>query len=357
MRSLALSFVAALAMASVGVRTNPAAAGQILRLNLPQPWTGGAFTNNQTGQFDECIATVPYQSGITMAVMVNRKYGWDLGFGDDAWNLQPREQIPIALSFDGRSPWSGTATALNRHMVLIPMAPRSDLIAAFRGSYEMRAYASGNAYDFNLNGTSYVLAQLAQCVTDQLAIERGEPTSNVNQAQARTLNPRSAAPSASNSQMEVDAVRIASNLLLDAHLPNAHLLSPNETPPGLRGHGVAWTSDAGWGAVELFSPAVAKNAQQVASDLIASDTAACKGDFASGRSSEVVDNKTVTKAFTGCKESTGTHAFRYFIVRGAEQNFVVYEIAGSPAASVATDGAPLSDARFQTAAVKAAFPQ
>lgn len=357
MRKFALAFVAALAMAGLGVPSNPAAAGQISRLNLPPPWTGGAFTNDRTGQFNGCIASVPYRSGITMVVAVDRKYGWDLGFGDQAWNLQPREQIPISMSFDGRPPWSGTATAINRHQVTIPMAPRSDLIAAFRGSYEMRAYASGNTYDFNLNGTSYVLAQLAQCVTNQLAAERGEPPPNVNEAQSRPLNAASSAPPAANPQMEVDAVRIASNLLLDAHLPNAHLLSPNETPPALRGHGVAWTSDAGWGAVELFSPTAAKDAQQVASDLIASDTAACKGDFASGRSSEVVNHKTVTKAFTGCKDSTGAHAFRYFIVRGAEQNFVVYEIAGSPAASAATDGAPLSDARFQTAAVKAAFPQ
>ena len=41
----------------------------------------------------------------------------------------------------------------------------------------------------------------------------------------------------------------------------------------------------------------------------------CKGEFASGRSSELVDDKLFTKAFTGCQESTGAHTYRYFILQ------------------------------------------
>jgi len=34
-------------------------------------WSGGAYTNDQTGAFTGCVASAPYQSGITVIVMVS----------------------------------------------------------------------------------------------------------------------------------------------------------------------------------------------------------------------------------------------------------------------------------------------
>jgi len=42
-------------------------------------WSGGAFTNDQTGAFSHCAAGVSYASGITMHASVNRFYGWSFG--------------------------------------------------------------------------------------------------------------------------------------------------------------------------------------------------------------------------------------------------------------------------------------
>jgi len=57
-------------------------------------WSGGAWTNDQTGAFSHCAASVPYQSGITMFAAVNRSYSWSLGFGDPRWTLaqEPRSR-------------------------------------------------------------------------------------------------------------------------------------------------------------------------------------------------------------------------------------------------------------------------
>jgi hypothetical protein len=120
---------------------------------------------------------------------------------------------------------------------------------------------------------------------------------------------------------------------------------------------VAWTSDYGIGAVVLLPASAAADPQQAASQLINSDAATCKGDFGSGRSSELLDDKLVTKAFTACKESAGTRAFRYYIIQRPGSEFVVYELAIPSATPDGEDKTAARDAAFQTAAVKAAFAQ
>jgi hypothetical protein len=237
------------------------------------------------------------------------------------------------------------------------MADNSQLIAAFRGAYQMQVFAAGKAYLFNLDGTSRLMIQLYQCVQTQLAIERGEPPPNFTEAPARSASlPPVPAPQADapNARLELAAMRIASNLLLQARLPNARLLSSAETPAALRGRGVVWTSNAGVGAVELLSAQAAKDPQEVASSLINSDANTCKGDFASGRSSELVDNKVVTKARTACKDSTGSRGFRYFIVTGPGGEFVVYELGNNSVEQAPPEDSPLADPVFEAAAVRAA---
>ena len=226
-------------------------------------------------------------------------------------------------------------------------------------------YAAGQVYPFDLTGTSRAIVDLVDCVKAELAMERGEPRP---MAAAPSPNDVSAPPPAPpkpaalqpnlNADFELLATRIASNLLLQAKLPNARILDRGETPAGLRGRGVAWASDIGGGAVELLPAGAAQGAQQIASQLIDADATACKGDFFSGRSSELVDNTLVTRTFTGCKEAAGTQSVRYFILHKEGAGYVVYALTASGAAS-ADDArpAPLQDSAFQAAAIKAAFSQ
>jgi hypothetical protein len=162
-------------------------------------------------------------------------------------------------------------------------------------------------------------------------------------------------------ELEMAATRIATNLLLQAKLPNARLLAGTETPADLKGRGAVWTSDMGLGAVELLPASTGKDPQQVASSMLSGDASQCKGDFASSRSSELVDGKIVTKANSLCTESSGMRSIRYYILQAEPAGYVVYALAGSNAGSGASGGAGISttprmpDADFQTAAVKAAF--
>jgi hypothetical protein len=102
----------------------PAAAGLLLFLSvttahaagLMRPfhfglWSGGAYTNEQTGSFSHCAAIVPYNSGILMAATVNRFFQWSLAFTHPQWALTPKSQIPVELHFDGGPPFSVVGTA------------------------------------------------------------------------------------------------------------------------------------------------------------------------------------------------------------------------------------------------------
>jgi hypothetical protein len=362
-RVATISTVMLLSVAGASVLSGSRAHAAALRNFQLGAWFAGAYTNDQTKQFSHCAASAPYRSGISMVVSIGRDFGWRLGFADEAWNLTPNQQIPVRLVFDIGAPWDGTAFANGPKSVAIPMPNNSALIGTFRAGTMMTAYASGQVYQFRLDGTSRLMAELARCVTTELAAERGEPPPRLAATAPSSINPTPTerpVPQPSNSDLELAATRIASNLLLEANLPHAKLLTTSDTPAGLKGRGAAWSSDAGFGAVALLPASVASDPQQAASQLISSDAGTCKGDFASGRSSELVDDKLVTKALTACKESTGTRAFRYFILQRPGSGFVVYELTGagpSSAPSGGDDKSASGDTSFQAAAVKAAFSQ
>jgi len=302
-----------------------------------------------------------------MLVSITRDLAWGLGFIKNDWRLSGSDRIPLNMSFDGGSPWTGNATVLSPTFVVVPMADNSQLIGLFRGAYRMNVTAQGQVFPFNLDGTSRMFLELIQCVKTELALERGEASPSPPpspQAQSRPsapLNPPASqtpkSTASSGAEMELASTRIATNLLLAARLPNARLLAPADRPETLKGWGAAWASDIGIGGVKLLPPSAGTDAQQIASALIADDAASCKGDFASGRSSELVDNVVVTRAFVGCKESTGTREVKYFILQNQREGagFIVYALASAGGKPANSNGGPMGDTAFQAAAVRAAY--
>jgi hypothetical protein len=120
-------------------------------------WSGGAYTDDQTGAFSSCAAYVPNNSGVVTLVTVDRSFDWSLRFVDPRWALTPKAQIPIDLHFDG-GPASGVVgTALTPTMVEVPM-PNN-----FRNSLQMSAQVQGQSFPSNLNFMSRLMFLLANC--------------------------------------------------------------------------------------------------------------------------------------------------------------------------------------------------
>src|SRR5438445_9070137 len=66
-------------------------------------WSGGAYTDDRTGEFSNCIASANYKSGIDFGVVVSKTFNWLLAFTHQNWTLALGQKFPIVLSFDGRN--------------------------------------------------------------------------------------------------------------------------------------------------------------------------------------------------------------------------------------------------------------
>jgi hypothetical protein len=175
----------------------------------------------------------------------------------------------------------------------------------------MNARVQGQLYQFNLNGTSSIMVQLVNCVRTALALENGQPGSNVAAAPPQPAAPLQIPPMTQETQVE--AMQLATNFLLAARLSSARVLARSEMPTELASYGATWKADDALGGVKIFPPRPDLTGLAIASDLIGADSQTCKGKFASARSSELVDSDVVFRAATSCVDSENERSAQYFI--------------------------------------------
>jgi hypothetical protein len=60
--------------------------------------------------------------------------------------------------------------------------------------------------------------------------------------------------------------------------------------------------------------------------VAAADSRQCKGKFASGRVSELVDSDVVFRGFATCEDSGGSRIAQYFIVPRKKGGFVMFSV-------------------------------
>src|SRR6266853_2001142 len=67
----------------------------------------------------------------------------------------------------------------------------------------------------------------------------------------------------------------------------------------------------------------------VAAAVVATDARDCKGKFASGRMSELVDSDVVFRGFSSCEDSDGARFSQYFIVSRKKGGFVLFSVVSN----------------------------
>ena len=150
-------------------------------------WSGGTFTNDQTGAFSHCAVSARYKSGVTMLTSVTAQFSWLLGFSKPEWKLRTGETLKLQLVFDRSSTIDVTANIKSPTLVTIAMPAQSALINAFRQGRYLELVANDARYTFALTSTSEMLPALVECVK-QSANVRG-PISPGAPAQAQTPQP------------------------------------------------------------------------------------------------------------------------------------------------------------------------
>ncbi len=174
-------------------------------------WSGGAYTDDRTGDFTHCSAGVAYDSGIDMFVLVTADYRWWLGFIDPHWAFSPKSKLQVELRLDSGAPFPRFATVPSGQLLLVPLPDSSRLIDTLRRSSQLSLIAQGEGFRFRLSDTSAVIDELTGCVRSSVALAarnspRPVPTAASASSQTNFSPAGTAAPS--------------------------HTASPGATPPG-----------------------------------------------------------------------------------------------------------------------------
>jgi len=302
--------------------SNASAAGPFNEFDVGGWWVG-AYTDDGNGRFSHCAGGADYKSGISFLVSIDKSLNWYLGFIHPSWNLTVGETIPIQFVFDSKSKFHVYGEALSKSFVKVPMPSDSALIKQFRWARVMTAFAKGHLYAFNLTNTSKLLPALARCATD-------------NRGKSDTAWKPSARPNASASnagaspgfsqELQIEAIGLATNFILGAGLRNPKVLSRAETPADLASFGAAWRSDEAKGAVMVVKPEAGLKGLDLATTVANASSDNCKGKFASGRDSKLVDSEVVFRGFSTCDDSDGLRSSQFFVVPRLRGGFVVFAV-------------------------------
>jgi hypothetical protein len=251
-------------------------------------WSGGAFTDDRTGEFSSCIVTADYKSGINFGVLVSKTYNWVLAFSHPNWTLSAGQKFPIVLSFDGRNTFNVNGAATSGNTVLVPMPDNSALIRSFRAAHTMSAFAQGNLFQFDLSGTSVLIPALVACVktinasgiaaatnftafTANTVPKQVTPqTPPTSPTTASSLQP--ARPQEGSAELQLEAMQMASNFILKAaSLSHPTLVSRSQTPVSVASTGAAWKADNATGFVRIIPPQPNVAGLDVAAAIVGND--------------------------------------------------------------------------------------
>ena len=126
-------------------------------------WTGGAYTNDETGAFSHCAAGGQYRDGTYLVLSHNIDSSWSIGFANQSWNMAIQETLPIGVTFDGRAQARLFARVITaQSMVAILPNP---VLQNLRKSQLMVAEVNGQTIQFQLPRIDQLIPTIANCVT------------------------------------------------------------------------------------------------------------------------------------------------------------------------------------------------
>ena len=143
-------------------------------------------------------------------------------------------------------------------------------------------------------------------------------------------------PDISATGSALEEVRLATEFLTSAQLPDAHLIV-SDKPPALAAFAAVWRSEDAAGAVKIIPPGPDVSAIEIASNLIAVDPQLCKGDFTTARFHTDVGHRTVFSAVLSCSEANEERVTEYVIAPRQQGGFVVFAVIRSKDGGQALD--------------------
>ncbi|WID97514.1 hypothetical protein QO058_04395 [Bosea vestrisii] len=307
-----------LILASVLLASPVLAAGPYAKFSVGN-WAGGAFTNNQTGDFSHCAVSASYKSGVTMHASLNSSYGWNLGFSNRAWGLKTGTDVPMEMAFDRNDIVRINAKAVQPQLVVVTMPANSNIVRAFRGAELLEANMLGARYTFRLTATADIMPALLDCVKANATMKVAPGTPAPAQGGGSTTT-ATADPS-----LQLEAVTLATNFLLKTQLPEPKVLSGAEAPSGIGNNGAGWQARNATGLVRVLTGANLKDVD-VAAAVSAADARGCQGRFASGRTTDTVEGSAVLRGFSSCENGGDARYSEFYVLPRKQGGFVMFSV-------------------------------
>lgn len=160
-----LGAAALFAAASLMFSAGAASSAEIAKLKIGN-WSGGAFTNNNTGAFSHCAASARYKSGITLVFSISNNRQWSMGFSSPSWNFTQGTTYPVRYWVDDGQVLNGTALAKTQTLAQVFLPANSSLFVAFKGGQMLRVAAAQQTLSFRLTDTDALLSALLRCSRD-----------------------------------------------------------------------------------------------------------------------------------------------------------------------------------------------
>jgi hypothetical protein len=275
----------------------PPVFGATLQTQSIGQWTLGAFSNDQSGEFSHCAGVVPYQSGITMAVSINRDYRWSVAFFSPNWQLSKGASYAVALSIDAAPAIPETAIAISDQLAEVALPDNMALFNNFRHGQRLRVDSANRTFYFSLAGTNAVLTSLLKCVEGYKPAPQQNRAGDTQQAAA----PQRTDPGLGGSdQNRAEATALAANILSISGVTGFHMLTPAEIPPSLRVD-AAWRMGSVFGAINVVTVSNGLRLRDLPPLAISGDAKSCHGKFASGALPDGTDQ--MIRVFTSCESA------------------------------------------------------
>jgi hypothetical protein len=269
-------------------------------------WIGAAYPENG-GPFTHCAMYTSYNSGILMFFSIDRSYNFNMAFANNTWSLRKGDHYDISYRIDASAPVFAKANAISDKGVQVYIPNSAELFRRFKSGYVLTVDAVGTRFQFNLTGTYVALGELLDCTNrNTQSASMGSRSINPFLSEKNSpagTNPRLPdQPATASADARVVAVAFIANLLNRAGLSQYEILAGSDIPESLRKYDVVWKGPEAFGMLNIVSPGVYGTVDQLASSVIAQDSAVCKGSFATGSQSLPLSNGVAMRQlFTACE--------------------------------------------------------
>jgi predicted aspartyl protease len=127
-------------------------------------WDVSAFSSDETGQFDDCMAFGSYDSGTALIFFLNKDHRWAIAFTSPIFQLTKGNEYTATYSLDDQPIEFTTGIALSLNLMRVQLKDDGDLLSSFRRSKILHVSIGSRKYNFTLTDISQVLTYLVSCV-------------------------------------------------------------------------------------------------------------------------------------------------------------------------------------------------